>query len=94
VSLDRQDVPSGDLAVSHNPGAPQELAMEEARLRIVEAIESLPEPYQLPAALRYLEDLSYRDMAERLGLREDALRKRIHRANTMLRQKLQDLLQD
>ena len=43
---------------------------------------------ELPAVLRYMEDLPYRDIAQRMGLREDTLRKRIHRANQILRKKL------
>jgi RNA polymerase sigma-70 factor (ECF subfamily) len=64
---------------------------QEIRALIAEAIYSLPETYQLPAAMRYLEEIPYREIAERMGLREEALRKRIHRANQMLRRKLRKL---
>jgi len=74
--------------ISDAPSAPERLSRRELRLKIVEAIESLPEDYRQVAVLRYLEDLSYREIAARSGLREDTLRKRIHRANAMLRQKL------
>jgi RNA polymerase sigma-70 factor (ECF subfamily) len=65
---------------------------DEVRTQVVEAIYSLPEEYQLPAAMRYLEGIPYREIARRLGLREEALRKRIHRASQMLRRKLRKLL--
>ncbi len=60
----------------------------ELRLAVVEAIESLPEKYQLVAAMRYLEGLRYSEISAKLGLSEVALRKRIHRANSILREKL------
>ena len=44
-----------------------------------------------PAAMRYLEEVPYREISKRMGLREEALRKRIHRANLMLRRKLKSL---
>lgn len=64
---------------------------DELRTQIVEAIYSLPEDYQVPAAMRYLEEVSYKEISRRLGLREETLRKRIHRANQMLRRKLKKL---
>lgn len=63
----------------------------ELRVQIVEAIYSLPEEYQVPAAMRYLDEIPYREISKRLGLREETLRKRIHRANQMLRRKLRKL---
>jgi len=63
----------------------------ELRGQIAEAVYSLPEEYQVPAAMRYLEGVPYREISRRLGLREETLRKRIHRANQMLRRKLRKL---
>jgi len=62
--------------------------VEEERDRLIAAIERLPEIYQVPVVLRHVEGLAYRDIARRLGIREDALRKRIHRANEILRSDL------
>jgi RNA polymerase sigma-70 factor (ECF subfamily) len=76
------DVPSDDPSVSHR------FRMQEAREQIIEAIAGLPEDYSQVAAMRYIEGLEYRDMASRLGLRPEALRKRLHRANLMLRKAL------
>jgi RNA polymerase sigma-70 factor (ECF subfamily) len=61
---------------------------EEDRDRLLAAIERLPDTYQVPVVLRHVEGLSYREIAKRLGIREDALRKRIHRASKMLRDDL------
>ena len=62
--------------------------VDEERDRLIAAIERLPEIYQVPVVLRHVEGLPYRAIAKRLGIREDALRKRIHRANEMLQRHL------
>jgi RNA polymerase sigma-70 factor (ECF subfamily) len=80
-----------DNAPAHSPTAEQNLKQRELRKQIVDAIYSLPHEYQVPAAMRYLEEVPYREISQRLGLREDTLRKRIHRANQMLRRKLNAL---
>jgi RNA polymerase sigma-70 factor (ECF subfamily) len=76
------DVPSDDPSISHK------FRMEEARGQIIEAIAGLPDEYGQVAAMRYIEALDYGEMAARLGLRPEALRKRLHRANLMLRRAL------
>ncbi len=76
------DVPSGDPSISH------QFRLEESRSQVIEAIAGLPEDYAQVAAMRYLEALDYDEMAARLGLRREALRKRLHRANLLLRKAL------
>jgi RNA polymerase sigma-70 factor (ECF subfamily) len=84
VSFDQE---SGMLETFPQRDAPRpsgRLMVEEQRQRLIAAIESLPETYQIPIVLRYLEGMSHADIAKRLGLREEAVRKRICRANEML----------
>jgi len=76
------DMPSDDPSVSHA------FRMTEARELVLEAISVLPPDYSQVAAMRYVESLGYEEMAERLGLRREALRKRMHRANLLLRKEL------
>ena len=71
-----------------------EMMAAESRMQILDAIRSLPEGYELPMLMRYLEGLPYKDIATRLGVREDTLRKRVHRANMMLKDKLDKLIGD
>lgn len=52
------------------------------------AIASLPEPYRLVVILRDVEELSTREAADALGVREEALKVRLHRARTLLRARL------
>ncbi|MCX7804548.1 MAG: sigma-70 family RNA polymerase sigma factor [Planctomycetota bacterium] len=81
----------GEEAPARDATGEETLDRRELRLKIVEAIYSLPHDYQVPVAMRYLEEIPYREISRRLGLREDTLRKRIHRANLMLRRKLKNL---
>jgi RNA polymerase sigma-70 factor (ECF subfamily) len=63
-------------------------SLDEEKRRLAAAVESLPEHYQLPVVMRHVEGLSYREISRRLGVREDALRKRIHRAHETLERAL------
>lgn len=82
---------AGSQGRSELRAAGEEALHSEMRMQIVEAIYSLPEEYQIPAAMRLLEELPYKEISRRMGLREETLRKRIHRANLILRRKLRAL---
>jgi RNA polymerase sigma-70 factor (ECF subfamily) len=73
---------------SDDPSISQKLRLQEAREQVIEAIAGLPDDYSQVAAMRYIEGLGYEEMTARLGLRPEALRKRLHRANLMLRKAL------
>jgi RNA polymerase sigma-70 factor (ECF subfamily) len=73
---------------SDDPSISQKLRLQEAREQVIEAIAGLPDDYSQVAAMRYIEGLNYEEMTARLGLRPEALRKRLHRANLMLRKAL------
>jgi RNA polymerase sigma-70 factor (ECF subfamily) len=76
------EAPSGD------PSASQKVRLKETRREIIEAIASLPEEYAQVAAMKYVETLDYAEMEQRLRISREALRKRLHRANLMLRRAL------
>jgi len=84
VSFDQDSGLIRCLPPGRGPGPSARVEREEDRHRLVAAVESLPETYQVPVVMRHLEGLPYREIARRLGIREDALRKRIHRAHEML----------
>ena len=88
VSFDQESGLIDALPAGRGPRPSARVELEEQRRRLIEAIERLPGIYQVPVVLRHGEGLPYRDIARRLGLREDALRKRIHRAGVMLRREL------
>ena len=56
--------------------------------RVQRAIESLPEHYRLPVVLRYLQDLSYEEIAQFTSLSRDEVRGILYRAGRQLREAL------
>ncbi|MBK8268272.1 MAG: RNA polymerase sigma factor [Planctomycetes bacterium] len=62
---------------------------EEYR-RVLDAIHGLPEIYREPFVLRHLEDWSYAQIAEAMGLPVDTVETRLVRARRLLRSALSD----
>lgn len=60
----------------------------ERQQRVAEAVASLPEPYRSTLLHRYLDELPTRTVAERTGVSEAAVRKRIERGLELLRARL------
>ncbi|MEJ2722929.1 MAG: sigma-70 family RNA polymerase sigma factor [bacterium] len=71
--------------------APAERNLEASdRARIVwDAVRSLPEKYRVPLVLFHYEGLSYKEIAETMGLSLSAVESRIHRAKKRLIKKLE-----
>ena len=66
---------------------PRQTLEREERLNQVErAIDSLPERYRLPIVMRYLQELSYRDICAFTGLTHDEVRGVLERGTRQLRQ--------
>lgn len=63
----------------------EQLAREERRALVQEALASLDEKYRAPLVLYYYGDLEYKEIAETLGLPEGTVKTRIHRAKLALR---------
>lgn len=64
------------------------LLADERSLMIRQAVERLPSRDAEILLLKYLEDWSYRQLAEHLGITEGALETRLHRARQKLRREL------
>ena len=92
MSLDDSRFDEKNVLGTASGGVSREMMAMEARLRILDAIHELPDDYELPVLMRYVEGLPYKDISVRLGVREDTLRKRVHRANIILRDKLKGLV--
>lgn len=56
--------------------------------KIQDAINALPEHYRLPIVLRYLQELSYEEIARYMGVSQSEVRGTLHRAGKMLRHNL------
>ena len=58
------------------------------RSDLVSAISALPEPYREVLILRDVDELTAPETAERLNISIDAVKSRLHRARTMVRERL------
>jgi RNA polymerase sigma factor (sigma-70 family) len=73
------------------PSAAAIAAREEIRSLVVEAVQSLDEPWRSTILLRYYEDLPHRQVAERLGVPLETMRTRLKTGLRMLREHLDRL---
>ena len=55
---------------------------------MLESIAALPEIYREPFVLKHMEDLSYKEIGELLGLPSDTVETRLVRARRLLREQL------
>lgn len=70
-----------------------QMQMDESNRRLMEAVQELPEQYRTVFVLRNFENLSYDDIAARLGISVGTVDSRLYRARRQLVEKLQDLLE-
>jgi len=75
------------------PASPEADAGRAQARRLMEAaIDDLPGPFRLVFILRELEECTVEETAERLGLRPETVKTRLHRARKLLHRALQDRL--
>lgn len=78
-----------EAAVSKNKESPEGLFIQkEQSSALKRVISSMPEKYRLVIILNHYNGLSYREIAEVLGLPEKTVATRIYRARLLLREKL------
>jgi RNA polymerase sigma-70 factor (ECF subfamily) len=84
-----------DTVTSVDPRFQPDFGTEQNSLReaLEHAVASLPEELRQPFILRELDELSYEEVAEQLGITIAAARQRIYRAKILLREELEDLVQ-
>jgi RNA polymerase sigma-70 factor (ECF subfamily) len=73
--------------------ADQILSERETFSRIRLAVRALPPKYREPLVLTYLQELPNDQICRILGLSENALQVRLHRARKNLQEKLKDLIE-
>ena len=79
----------GVVMVDPRAEDPEERAAAHEAVRFLErAVDELPPAYRSVYVLREMEELSTAETAEALGLGEDAVKVRLHRARAMLRRSL------
>ena len=65
-----------------------QLERDEERRELLAAIEALPEDYRRVVLLYYYEDVTYREVAELLGVSTATVNVRLTKARALLRAKL------
>jgi len=69
---------------------PEQIVLDrESRTRLERAVRALPKHYRLVLILRDMEELSAREVAEVLGISEDTVKMRLHRARVFVRNELE-----
>ncbi len=69
-----------------NPAFDAALDADARNRRIAETLDSLPDQHRVPLVLRFVDDLSYAEIAEQLGIGLSATKMRIKRAKAFFRE--------
>ena len=72
------------MATTEDPGFL--LEVEEFKTQLMAAIQKLPEKSRVVFLMNRIDKLTYKEIAERLGLSQKAVEKRMHRALVQLRE--------
>jgi RNA polymerase sigma-70 factor, ECF subfamily len=80
--------------VSRGPGPDQEAHGSQLRALLTAAVETLPESHRVVFVLRQVEGLSTAETSESLGISQENVRVRLHRARALLRGELERRLGD
>jgi RNA polymerase sigma-70 factor (ECF subfamily) len=86
MSEDQED--RMDRFESPIPNPEQQAANSEIRVLLEQSIDALPEPQRTVLMLRDVEEMSTTETAEALGITEQNVKVRLHRARAVLRKKL------
>jgi RNA polymerase sigma-70 factor, ECF subfamily len=92
ADLGREDDTGDDVIETIADDAPEpweQLVEQELHARVREVVENLPLHYQSVLQLRYVEEFSYDEIAETLGLPLNTVRTHLRRAKRMVRAKLE-----
>ena len=84
----RDKDPDWATVASPNPGPPQEAEAAELAASLRGALSELPDQQAEVFCMRFLSELSYRDIAKLLGMSTSAVGVLLHRARSRLREML------
>ncbi len=91
VAIDSVPEPNNDTMTartSKQPTPEQQALVKELRGLLEASINALPETYRLVFMLREIEGMSTVETAESLGITEETVKTRLHRAKALLRREL------
>jgi RNA polymerase sigma-70 factor (ECF subfamily) len=91
------DIDSGDVmetVTSSQPDPERQAYAQELHRVLEEAVDALPETYRTVFMLRDIEGLSTSETSEGLGLGDEAVKTRLHRARAMIRRSVTARLGD
>lgn len=80
--------------VAAAPGGLPEINPVELPTLVLRAISRVPEAYQLPLMLRYLEKMTPQDIAGEMEMKPGTVRVLLHRASKLLRRRLEEVLRE
>src|ERR1035437_4689812 len=81
------------LGPARDEAPPADVGIGDAELRqtVKEAVDSLPDAYRVAFVLREIQEHTYAEVAEELGISETNARARVHRARTSLTRSLRNI---
>jgi RNA polymerase sigma-70 factor (ECF subfamily) len=85
---DIEDLDSLSARTPHKPSSDELLSSRRAAAVVKDAVDTLPDDYRDVVVLHYHEDLALQEIADRMRLTESAVRSRLHRARSKLREGL------
>lgn len=90
------DIEKSDIAAMPHLASASDPEMTAARSQIrallERAIDNLPEPFRVVFVMRMVEQLDIKETASALGLREETVKTRLHRAKALMREQLHTTL--
>jgi RNA polymerase sigma-70 factor (ECF subfamily) len=94
LSVDQNREATGDEPLDHQSGPSHAMELAEQQVKLQQAMDRLSEEHRAIIVLRHLEESSYEDIAEILGISVGTVRSRLHRARAQLLDHLKDVLPD
>jgi RNA polymerase sigma-70 factor (ECF subfamily) len=76
--------PMLDVSMPRSAHPEQVVARAQVADQVQQLLGTLPEHYRTPVILRYWYDMSYREIAETMGVTESTIKTRLHRARAKL----------
>ncbi|MEK7487233.1 MAG: sigma-70 family RNA polymerase sigma factor [Planctomycetota bacterium] len=92
--LEEKGIALGNASISAGPTPLQHLEEEESKSRIRQEILTLPEKYKEIILLKHIQNYSYKEICELLGITQSAVETRLFRARLLLKNKLKQMVEE